>query len=33
MRDPVRIIEAAAKTLDFSRPVAIVFMGVLLDAN
>jgi SAM-dependent methyltransferase len=29
MRDPGRIIEAAAKTLDFSRPVAVVFMGVL----
>jgi hypothetical protein len=28
-----RIIEAAAKTLDFGRPVAIVIMGVLLDAD
>jgi O-methyltransferase involved in polyketide biosynthesis len=29
MRDPERIVEEAAKTLDFSRPIAIVFMGVL----
>jgi O-methyltransferase involved in polyketide biosynthesis len=29
MREPQRVIQAAAKTLDFSRPVAILFMGVL----
>jgi hypothetical protein len=29
MRDPERIMAAAAKTLDFSAPIAILFMGVL----
>jgi S-adenosyl methyltransferase len=29
MRDPARIVAAAARTLDFSRPVAIIFLGVL----
>jgi hypothetical protein len=29
MRDPRRIVEAAGKTLDFSRPVAVIFLGVL----
>jgi hypothetical protein len=29
MRDPARILAAAAKTLDFSRPIAIIFLGVL----
>jgi O-methyltransferase involved in polyketide biosynthesis len=29
MRDPERILRVAAKTLDFGRPVALMFMGVL----
>ncbi len=29
MRDPQRIVAAAAKTLDLSRPVAVIFLGVL----
>jgi hypothetical protein len=29
MRDPARIVAGAAHTLDFSRPVAIIFLGVL----
>jgi hypothetical protein len=29
MREPAKIVEAAAKLLDFSRPVALMFMGVL----
>jgi hypothetical protein len=29
MRDPVAILAAAARTLDLTRPVALLFMGVL----
>jgi O-methyltransferase involved in polyketide biosynthesis len=29
MRDPERIVQAAAKTLDFSDPIAILLLGVL----
>lgn len=29
MRDPSRIMRSAAKTLDFRRPIAVLFMGVL----
>jgi O-methyltransferase involved in polyketide biosynthesis len=29
MREPEQILQAAAKTLDFSRPVAIMLLGVL----
>jgi S-adenosyl methyltransferase len=29
MRDPAAILAAAARTLDFTRPVALLFMGVL----
>jgi O-methyltransferase involved in polyketide biosynthesis len=29
MRDPERILRIAAETLDFDRPVALMFMGVL----
>jgi O-methyltransferase involved in polyketide biosynthesis len=29
MRDPRQILDAAGKTLDFSRPVAVIFLGVL----
>lgn len=29
VRDPDRILEAAARTLDFDRPVALTLMGVL----
>lgn len=29
MHDPGRIVEEARKTLDFSKPVAVMFMGVL----
>jgi hypothetical protein len=29
MREPEHILQAAAKTLDFSRPVAIMLLGVL----
>ncbi|MEU8803189.1 SAM-dependent methyltransferase [Spirillospora sp. NPDC048819] len=29
LRDPARILEAAAETLDFSRPIALTLMGVL----
>ncbi|MGK5531764.1 SAM-dependent methyltransferase [Streptomyces sp. URMC 129] len=29
VRDPVGIIEAAAETLDFDRPVALVLMGIM----
>jgi O-methyltransferase involved in polyketide biosynthesis len=29
MREPEQIVQAAAKTLDFSRPVAVMLLGVL----
>ena len=29
MREPERILQAAAKTLDFTQPVAVMFLGVL----
>jgi hypothetical protein len=29
LHDPARILEAAAKALDFSRPVALMLMGVM----
>jgi O-methyltransferase involved in polyketide biosynthesis len=29
MRDPERVVRAAARTLDLTRPVALMFMGVL----
>jgi len=29
MRDPAKILAAAARTLDLTRPVALLFMGVL----
>ena len=29
MRDPERILRGAAETLDFDRPIALMFMGVL----
>lgn len=29
MRDPERITQAAAKTLDFSAPIALMFIGVI----
>jgi O-methyltransferase involved in polyketide biosynthesis len=29
MREPERILEAAAETLDFTQPIALIFMGVL----
>jgi hypothetical protein len=29
LRDPDKILEAAAQTLDFSRPVALMLMGIL----
>jgi hypothetical protein len=29
LRDPDKILEAAARTLDFSRPIALMLMGIL----
>ncbi|MFE1292542.1 SAM-dependent methyltransferase [Streptomyces sp. NPDC058751] len=29
LREPERIVEAASRTLDFSRPVALMLMGIL----
>lgn len=29
MQDPGRIVAAAGKTLDFSRPIGVIFLGVL----
>jgi hypothetical protein len=29
LREPAKILEEAARTLDFSRPVAVLFIGVL----
>lgn len=33
VRDPERILEAAAQTLDFGQPVAVIMLGVMAHIN